>query len=59
VWLENDPMIDMPAVKRTLEEIGYRGWLVMERSRDASQPRNVRGNYGANCAYLKSVFQPE
>lgn len=59
VWLENDPMIDMPAVKQTLEEIGYKGWLVMERSRDASQSRNVRGNYGANCAYLKKVFQPE
>lgn len=59
VWLENDPMIDMPAVKKTLEEIGYKGWLVMERSRDASQSRNVRGNYGANCAYLKKIFQPE
>ena len=58
-WLENDPQIDMPAIKKTLEEIGYDGWLVIERSRDASDSRNVRRNYGANCAYLKSVFQAE
>jgi hypothetical protein len=29
----------------------------MERSRDANDPRNVRKNFGANAAYLKSVFQ--
>ncbi len=59
VWLENDPEVDMPKIKEVLEEIGYSGWLVMERSRDARDSRNVRKNYGANCAYLKSVFQPE
>lgn len=58
-WLQNDPQVDMPAIKKTLEEIGYHGYLVMERSRDASQVRNVRGNYTANCTYLKSIFQPE
>lgn len=57
VWLENDPEIDMPAVKKTLEDMGWKGWLVVERSRDASQSRNVKANYGANCAFLKKVFQ--
>ncbi|RYY12490.1 MAG: sugar phosphate isomerase/epimerase, partial [Cytophagaceae bacterium] len=31
--------------------------LVIERSRDAADPRNVKKNFGANAAYLKSVFQ--
>lgn len=57
--LENDPAVDLPAIKRTLDDLGYKGWLVMERSRDANDPRNVRRNYGANCRYLKSIFQPE
>ncbi len=59
VWLENDPEVNMPKIKEVLEEIGYSGWLVMERSRDARDSRNVRKNYGANCAYLKRIFQPE
>lgn len=57
VWLENDPQIDLPAVKRTLDELGWSGWLVIERSRDATDARNVRRNFGANTAYLKKVFQ--
>ena len=57
VWLENDPKIDLPKVKRTLDEMGWSGWLVIERSRDARDSRNVRKNFGANAAYLKSVFQ--
>ena len=56
-WLENDPQIDVPAVKRTLDDLGWHGWLVIERSRDASNTRDVVGNYGANTRYLKSVFQ--
>jgi hypothetical protein len=35
----------------------WQGWLVIERSRDAKDARNVKGNFGANTAYLKSVFQ--
>lgn len=58
-WLQNDPQINMPAIKKTLDKIGYKGWLVMERSRDASKPSDVKGNYGANARFLKSVFQPE
>ena len=57
VWLENDPKINMPQVKRALDEMGWSGWLVIERSRDARDARNVRKNFGANTAYLKTVFQ--
>lgn len=59
VWLEHDPQIDLPKVKRTLDAMGWSGWLVIERSRDASDPRNVRRNFGANTRYLQSVFQPD
>jgi L-ribulose-5-phosphate 3-epimerase len=33
------------------------GWLVIERSRDAKEPHNVKKNFGANTKYLKSIFQ--
>ncbi|MBN1184855.1 MAG: sugar phosphate isomerase/epimerase [Bacteroidales bacterium] len=57
VWLENNDRIDMPKVKQTLDEMDWRGWLVIERSRDANDPKNVVGNFGANTRYLKSIFQ--
>ena len=57
VWLENDPQIDLPKIKQTLDDMGWRGWLVAERSRDQTDPRNVKRNFGANTAYLKKVFQ--
>jgi sugar phosphate isomerase/epimerase len=57
VWLQNNPRIDLPKVKRTLDDVGWSGWLVLERSRDAGDARNVRKNFGANTAYLKSIFQ--
>lgn len=57
VWLQNDPQIDMYKVKRTLDKMKWKGWLVVERSRDATQARNVKYNYGANVAFLKKVFQ--
>jgi sugar phosphate isomerase/epimerase len=56
-WLQDDPKIDMPKVKQTLDEMGWSGWLVIERSRKAGQGRDVKGNFGANTAYLKSIFQ--
>jgi alpha-L-rhamnosidase len=59
VWLINDPQIDMKRVKKTLDKMGWSGWLIIERSRDASDATNVRRNYGANLIYLKSVFQEE
>jgi sugar phosphate isomerase/epimerase len=57
VWLQNDPQIDMKKVKATLDKMGWSGWLVIERSRDATDPRNVKRNFGANTAYMKSIFQ--
>jgi L-ribulose-5-phosphate 3-epimerase len=57
VWLENNPRIDVTTVRKTLDEMGWSGWLVLERSRDRRDSRNVRKNYGANAAYLKSMFQ--
>ena len=57
VWLQNNPRLDMHKVKQTLADMGWQGWLVIERSRDATDPRNVKKNFGANAAYLKSVFQ--
>ena len=59
VWLQNDPKINMQNVKSALDEMGWSGWLVIERSRDAKDSRNVKKNYGANTAYLKSVFQKQ
>ncbi|MBN1415255.1 MAG: sugar phosphate isomerase/epimerase [Bacteroidales bacterium] len=57
VWLENNTRINMPEVKKALDEIGWGGWLVVERSRDARNPGNVVGNFGSNVKYLKSIFQ--
>lgn len=57
VWLQNDPKIDVPKVKQTLDAMGWSGWLVIERSRDAKDTRNVKRNFGANASYLKSIFQ--
>ena len=57
VWLENDTRLNMPEVKKTLDEMNWSGWLVIERSRDANNPKDVVGNYGANTMYLKSIFQ--
>ena len=57
VWLENDLKIDLVKVRETLDEMDWRGWLVIERSRDAKDPRNVKKNFSANAAYLKRLFQ--
>jgi len=59
VTLDRDPRIDLHQVKRTLDAMGWSGWLVVERSRDAQDVRNVRGNFGRNVAYLKEVFLTE
>lgn len=57
VWLQNDPKLNLKAVKQTLDDMGWKGWLVVERSRDASIPKEVKRNFSANTAYLKSIFQ--
>ena len=56
-WLQNDPQVNAPNLKAALDEINWSGWLVIERSRDTNDVHNVKKNYGANAAYLKSVFQ--
>lgn len=56
-WLENDKAIDMPKIKATLDKMNWKGWLIVERSRDTTQVHNVKANYGANVAYLKRIFQ--
>jgi sugar phosphate isomerase/epimerase len=57
VWLENDKNVDMPKIKKTLDEMKWSGWLIVERSRDVKQVHDVKANYGANVAYLKKIFQ--
>ncbi len=57
VLLQDNRRLDLRAVKRTLDDLGWSGWLVIERSRDARDSRNVKKNFGANTAYLKSIFQ--
>lgn len=57
VTLDVDPRIDMYRIKKTLDEMNWSGWLVVERSRNAKDVRNVKGNYSRNVAYLKKIFQ--
>jgi sugar phosphate isomerase/epimerase len=57
VWLENNKRLDLQQVKQTLIAMKWKGWLVVERSRDATQAQNVKANFSANVAYLKKVFQ--
>lgn len=57
VWLQNNTRLDMKKVKQTLDKMKWTGWLVIERSRDAKEPSNVKKNFGANTAYVKSIFQ--
>lgn len=56
VWLRNDSLVDMPAIKQALDQMGWSGWLFVERSRDTTMVRNVKLNYSANVYYLKSIF---
>lgn len=53
-WL-SEGRIDIPKIKQTLDEIGWSGWLVLERSRRAD--KSLIENFTANARYLKSVFQ--
>jgi L-ribulose-5-phosphate 3-epimerase len=58
-WLENDSRLDLRKVKQTLDAMDWKGWLVVERSRDGKDPKNVKRNFGANLAYLRRIFQEE
>jgi len=55
--LPNDKKVDMHKVKTVLQEMGWCGWLVVERSRDKNDVHNVKKNYGTNIEYLKRIFQ--
>lgn len=57
VTLPNNSRLNMHKVKAVLDEMEWSGWLVVERSRDANDVRNVKGNFGTNVAYLKHIFQ--
>ena len=52
-----DELDRLKKVKQTLDRMGWSGWLVLERSRDAKEPNNVKKNFGSNAAYMKSIFQ--
>ena len=56
-WLQDNKRLDMPKVKQALDEMGWSGWLVIERSRHRDHGRDVRLNFSTNAKYLKSVFQ--
>lgn len=57
VTLDRDTALDMPKIKETLDKMGWSGWLVVERSRDKNEVRNVKKNFGTNVQYLKKIFQ--
>jgi len=59
VTLDKDPRIDLHKVRKVLDKMKWTGWLVVERSRNAKDVRNVRSNFGTNVAYLKEIFQNE
>lgn len=56
VWLRDDSLVNMPAIKQTLDAMGWSGWLFVERSRNVKMVRDVKMNYGNNVRYLKEIF---
>ena len=56
VWLRNDSTLDVPKIRKALDEMDWSGWLFVERSRDVKMVRNVKMNYSANVFYLKEIF---
>ena len=56
VLLQDNKRLDMKRVKQTLDKMGWKGWLVVERSRDVKDVHNIKLNYGSNIRYLHSVF---
>lgn len=59
VTLPYNTRLDMRKVKKTLDRMGWSGWLVVERSRNVDEVRNVKKNFGTNVRYLKQIFQQE
>jgi sugar phosphate isomerase/epimerase len=56
-WLQDDDRLDVPKLKGTLDDIGWGGWLVLQRSRRKDIARKPQPNFTANGKYLKSIFQ--
>jgi len=54
--VQDVPKIDRNPVGRTLDETEGSDWLASEHSRNGQDRRNVQWSFGANAAYLKSVF---
>lgn len=57
--LRDDPAVNIPKLKKTLDGMDWSGWLIVERSRDVKQVHNVKYNYGENVKYLKEIFQKQ
>ncbi len=57
VNLIDDKAIDMLQVRHTLDAMKWKGWLVLERSRDAQRVRDVVYNFKRNACYLHTVFK--
>lgn len=49
--------LDMQKVRKVLDKMGWSGWLVVERSRNKEDIRNVKKNFSENIEYLKKIFQ--
>ena len=47
--------IDFPQVRRAMDDIGYRGWIVMEGTQ---MPLGIEESCRYDLAYLRSVFPP-
>ncbi len=56
-WLKDDPAIPMVEIKKTLDQMEWSGWLVIERSRHKDHGRDVILNFSTNAAYLRKIFQ--
>lgn len=56
VLLQDNKRLDMKKVKQTLDKMGWKGWLVVERSRDVKDVHNIKLNYGSNVRFLHSAF---
>jgi len=55
--LKDNPRLNIVKVKEVLYKINWKGWLVIERSRDASRVNDVIYNYGSNVKYMNEIFK--
>jgi len=44
--------IDFHAVRKAIDDAGYRGWLQIE----AATPHGLIPDYRADCKYLRGIF---